>query len=93
MNCLKFKKLLSFVLAINYEYNVTESRESFTFVYSCLTELEDGSVALLYESKAAEITYKVFSVDELVSPETKVGRFEKFWQRIVTVIINPFHCF
>ena len=76
-----------------YEYNVTESKENFTFVYSCLTELEDGSVALLYESKAAEITYKVFSVDELVSPETKVGRFEKFWQRIVTVIINPFHCF
>ena len=30
MNCLNFKKLLSFVLAINYEYNVTESRESFT---------------------------------------------------------------
>ncbi|MDD7614671.1 MAG: hypothetical protein PUJ59_04095 [Clostridiaceae bacterium] len=27
---MNFKKLLSSVLAINYEYNVTESRESFT---------------------------------------------------------------
>lgn len=48
-----------------YRYNVTEDTENLTFIYSCLTELSDGRIGLLYENRAAEITYTTFDIDEL----------------------------
>lgn len=46
-------------------YSVTTSTDSNTYMYSCMTELKDGRIALLYESLDGYITYKVFSVREL----------------------------
>lgn len=34
------------------------------FAYSCLTELKDGNIAFLYEDKAANITYKIYSLSD-----------------------------
>lgn len=37
------------------------------FAYSCLTELQDGSIALLYESESdVNFTWKTFRIDELL---------------------------
>lgn len=48
-----------------YQKKVTDSLNPFSFVYSCITELPDGSIADLYESDKAEFTLKVYSIDEL----------------------------
>lgn len=75
-----------------YEYKVTDSREDLTYIYSCLSELPDGRIALLYESRAAEITYKIFSIDELVNEQTAVKPFnlkmQKFFTKFLKVITD-----
>lgn len=48
-----------------YRKNVTNSLNPFSFVYSCLTELNDGTVLDLYESDKFELTLKAFGIDEL----------------------------
>lgn len=72
-----------------YEYKVTDSRDDFTYCYSCLSELPDGNIALLYENAGAEITYTVFSLSELVSEENEVGSFRLLWQRLMTFLMRP----
>ncbi len=75
-----------------YEYKVTDSTEDITYIYSCLSELPDGRIALLYESKAAEITYKLFNLDELVNEQTAVKPFnlkmQKFFSKFLKVITD-----
>ncbi|MBO5936139.1 MAG: exo-alpha-sialidase, partial [Clostridia bacterium] len=34
------------------------------YAYSCLTQLADGNIGLLYEGKADEVTYMVLSLDK-----------------------------
>ena len=36
-----------------------------TFQYSCLTELNDGSIGLLYETDSGSITYTDFEIENL----------------------------
>ena len=48
-----------------YRKKVTDSLNPFSFVYSCITELPDGSIADLYESDKAEFTLKAYTIDEL----------------------------
>ena len=50
-----------------YTYNVNGSG---TYQYSCLTELKDGSIGLLYESAAAEITYTSYDIKTIASGAT-----------------------
>ncbi len=71
-----------------YEYKVTYSTNSFSFVYSCLTELPDGKIGLLYESDAAEITYTSFSIDELTAQENKVKNYKKIFRKIFNAILH-----
>ena len=53
-----------------YTKKVTDSLNPFSFVYSCITELSDGSIADLYESDKAEFTLKCYSLDELKVKES-----------------------
>ena len=53
-----------------YTKKVTDSLNPFSFVYSCITELQDGSIADLYESDKAEFTLKCYSLDELKVKES-----------------------
>lgn len=48
-----------------YRKNVTDSLNPFSFVYSCITELKDGSVADLYESDKAELSCVRYTLEEL----------------------------
>ncbi len=73
-----------------YGYNVTDNTENLTYVYSCLTELSDGRIALLYESAAADITYEVFSVDELKVHEKQPSGFMIFIRKICDFFANLF---
>lgn len=53
-----------------YRKNVTDSLNPFSFVYSCLTELPDGTVLDLYESDKAELTLKAYSLPALKVKES-----------------------
>ena len=53
-----------------YTKKVTDSLNPFSFVYSCITELQDGSIADLYESDKAEFTLKCYSLEELKVKES-----------------------
>ncbi len=52
---------------VEWKYNkkVTDSLNPFSYVYSCITELSDGSIVDLYESDKAEFSLKGYSLDEL----------------------------
>lgn len=67
-----------------YQYNLTNDFEDITFIYSCLSELPDGRIALLYEHEAAGITYDVFTLDQLMVHEKQPGKLQirliQFWQ-------------
>lgn len=73
-----------------YGYNVTDSTEDLTYVYSCLSELPDGRVALLYESAAADITYAVYTIDELKQNDRQPTGFDIFWRKIIIFFENLF---
>ncbi len=66
------------------EYRVNDG----FFAYSCLTELSDGRLALLYEDEASHINYMLLAVDEngvLSEINGKNIQFEKkqtLWQKI-----------
>ncbi len=72
-----------------YEYKVTDSQTNSSYAYSCLTELPDGSIGLLYENGPAEITYINLSFDELVSKENQINALIRFFRNIFTIIIQP----
>ena len=56
-----------------YIKKVTDSLNPFSYVYSCITELSDGSIVDLYESDKAEFSLKGYTIDELkVNDKTKV---------------------
>ncbi len=44
------------------ETNINDS----TFMYSCMAQLNDGRIALLYESKDGEITFSLYSLGDLI---------------------------
>lgn len=48
-----------------YSKNVTTDLKPFSFVYSCITELPDGTLADLYESDKAKLSFVGFSEKEL----------------------------
>lgn len=72
-----------------YQYNVTSQLEDTTFNYSCLSELPDGRIAMLYESGWTEIQYKVFTPEELMVHEKQPGAFRlvlmRLWQQICSL--------
>ncbi len=51
----------------DYTYSVNGSN---TYQYSCLAELSDGTVALLYESGSAAITYTTIDIEDIASGAT-----------------------
>ncbi|MBO5290235.1 MAG: exo-alpha-sialidase [Clostridia bacterium] len=57
---------------VEWKYNkkVTDSLNPFSYVYSCITELSDGSIVDLYESDKAEFSLKGYSLDELKVTES-----------------------
>lgn len=67
-----------------YSYNVTDDLKDLTYVYSCLTELTDGRIGLLYESQAAEITYKSYEIEELMKHEKHPDVFKRLFQTFVS---------
>lgn len=73
-----------------YGYNVTDSTENLTYVYSCLTELSDGRIGLLYESAASDITFTVYDTDELKVHEKQPSGFDIFFKKIADFFANLF---
>ncbi len=61
-----------------YRKNVTDSVRPYTFVYSCLTELTDGTIVDLYESYKAEISCVRYSLDDLKVNDKGISGFDKF---------------
>ncbi len=55
--------------SINWAYTYSVNGSSH-YAYSCLTELSDGTVALLYESGDAAITYTTLSISDIASGAT-----------------------
>lgn len=74
-----------------YSRNITDNTEDLTYVYSCLSELPDGRIALLYESAAADITYRTYSLDELMRQEKQLTGFDIFIQRIKAFLKDLFN--
>ena len=58
-----------------YSYAVTEPGGA--FAYSCLTELADGSVAILYEGSGDPETFEVIPIDDIVSDKTNLNYAQK----------------
>lgn len=58
-------------LTAAYSYQVNTG----AFQYSCLTELSDGSIGILYEDGAASITYENIAID-VIAPGATIGNGE-----------------
>ncbi len=70
---------------VEWKYNkkVTDSLNPFSYVYSCITELSDGSIVDLYESDKAEFSLKGYSLDELkVTESNKLSLVDSIKSRI-----------
>lgn len=52
----------------SYTYSVNNS----TYQYSCMAELKDGTVGLLYENSSASITYDSYAITE-IAPGAEIG--------------------
>ena len=50
-------------MELAYAYNVTPD----FYAYSCLTELADGSIGLLYESAGSALTFVTYDFDEIIT--------------------------
>lgn len=61
-----------------YRKNITDSLNPFSFVYSCLTELNDGSIVDLYESDKAELSCVRYTLDDLKVNDEGISGFTKF---------------
>mgnify|MGYP003455537860 FL=1 len=71
------------VVEWKYIKKVTDSLNPFSYVYSCITELSDGSIVDLYESDKAEFSLKGYSIDELkVKDKTKLSLVNSIKSRI-----------
>ena len=60
-----------------YRKNVTDSLNPFSFVYSCITELSDGSIVDLYESDKAELSCVRYTLDDLKVNDEGIRGFAK----------------
>ena len=60
-----------------YRKNVTDSLNPFSFVYSCITELSDGSIVDLYESDKAELSCVRYTLDDLKVNEKGISGISK----------------
>ena len=58
-----------------YSYAVTEPGGA--FAYSCLTELADGSVAILYEGSGDPETFEIIPIDDIISNKTNLNYTQK----------------
>ena len=70
---------------VEWKYNkkVTDSLNPFSYVYSCITELQDGNIVDLYESDKAEFSLKGYSLDELkVNESNKLSLVDSIKSRI-----------
>ena len=66
-----------------YIKKVTDSLNPFSYVYSCITELSDGSIVDLYESDKAEFSLKGYTIDELkVNDKTKLSLVDSIKSKI-----------
>lgn len=71
------------VVEWKYRKNVTNSLNPFSYVYSCITELPDGTVVDLYESDKAEFSLKGYSIDELkVHDKTKLSLVDSIKSKV-----------
>ncbi len=68
-----------------YRKNVTSSIKPYSFVYSCITELADGSIVDLYESDKAELSFVRYSLDELKVHEEGLSGFKKIKSKIKNI--------
>lgn len=62
------------------------------YAYSCLTELENGKIALLYEDEPSHISYAEFSLDEkgnIIDASGEVQEFT-FWENLRDKLISFF---
>ncbi len=58
-----------------YSYAVTEPGGA--FAYSCLTELADGSIAILYEGSGDPETFEIIPIDDIISNKTNLNYTQK----------------
>ncbi len=58
--------------SIDWKYNYSVTQNGGYYAYSCLTELEDGSVGLLYESASATALYKNIPIAD-IAPDASIG--------------------
>lgn len=70
-------------------YSVTDG----FYAYSCLTELADGNIALLYEDETYNINYMVLSLDDEGNMTAINGNNIETptlsaWERIATFLIR-----
>jgi sialidase-1 len=71
------------VVEWKYIKKVTDSLNPFSYVYSCITELSDGSIVDLYESDKAEFSLKGYTIDELkVNDKTKLSLVDSIKSKI-----------
>lgn len=71
------------VVEWKYTKKVTDSLNPFSYVYSCITELADGSIVDLYESDKAEFTLKSYTIDELkVHDKTELSLINRIKSKI-----------
>ena len=71
------------VVEWKYVKKVTNSLNPFSYVYSCITELSDGSVVDLYESDKAEFSLKGYTIEELkVRENTRLSLIDSIKSKI-----------
>lgn len=68
-----------------YHFSVTDGGADYDYIYSCLSELEDGSISLFYENDKASLTYVNYAVDELKVNDKEENFFEKIGKFFVKV--------
>lgn len=56
-----------YTMDLAYEFSVTPG----SYSYSCLTELKDGSIGLLYENAGGSILYESFALDTILDKGTE----------------------
>lgn len=57
--------------SISWDYTYPVNGSSY-YAYSCLTELNDGSIGLLYENASGSITYTNLAINE-IAPNAQIG--------------------
>lgn len=64
------------------------------YAYSCLTELADGNIALLYEDEAAHISYMILTLsedgtlNEINGDNAEIDNSQTLWEKIVSFFKN-----